>query len=98
LDLRTGGTYRLRFANITTRRPGIQLALSRDGAVARWTQIAKDGAELPRERRVPTAARVGITIGDTRDVEFTPIERGDMRLDVLTASGRSLGAIALHVR
>ena len=98
LDLRTGGTYRLRFANITTRRPGIQLALSRDGAVARWTQIAKDGAELPRERRVPTAARVGITIGDTRDVKFTPIERGDMRLDVLTASGRSLGAIALHVR
>jgi len=91
-------SYRMRFANITTRRSGIQLALSRDGTVTTWTQIAKDGADVPRERRVPTAARVGLTIGDTRDVEFTPTERGEMRLDVLTASSKLLGAIVIHVR
>ena len=98
LSLRTGVSYRMRFANITTRRSGIQLALSRDGTVTTWTQIAKDGADVPRERRVPTAARVGLTIGDTRDVEFTPTERGEMRLDVLTASSKLLGAIVIHVR
>ena len=47
--------------------------------------------------RVTTVTEAGKTF-PSNDVEFTPTERGDMRLDLLTASGKSLGAIAIHVR
>ena len=98
LNLQTGVTYRLRFANITVTRPGLQIAMLRDSVLSRWTPVARDGADLPPAQRVMTPSRVGVTIGRTIDFEITPTEPGDMRLEMQTSSGRSLGQIVVHVR
>ena len=98
LDLQTGVTYRLRFANITTTRPGLQIAMFRDSVLSRWTPVARDGADLPPAQRVTTPSRYGVTIGRTADFEITPSEPGEMRLEMQTSSGRLLGKIAIHVR
>ncbi len=98
LDLQTGVTYRLRFANITTTRPGLQIAMFRDTVLSRWTPIARDGADLPPSQRVTTPSRYAVTIGRTADFAITPTEPGEMRLEMQTSSGRLLGKIAMHVR
>jgi len=98
LDLRTGVTYRLRFGNITTGRPGMRIAMLRDSVLAQWTWIAKDGADLPPARRALMPARQLISIGETYDFEVTPTEPGDMRLEMRTSGGRPLAEIVLHVR
>jgi FtsP/CotA-like multicopper oxidase with cupredoxin domain len=98
LNLQTGVTYRLRFANITVTRPGLQIAMLRDSVLSRWTPVARDGADLPVVQRVMMPSRVGVTIGRTADFEITPSEPADMRLEMQTSSGRLLGQIAVHVR
>jgi FtsP/CotA-like multicopper oxidase with cupredoxin domain len=98
LELQPGVTYRLRFANITTTRPGLQVAMFRDTVLSRWTPVARDGADLPPSQRVSTPSRYSVTIGRTADFEITPEEPGDMRLEMQTSSGRLLGKIAIHVR
>jgi FtsP/CotA-like multicopper oxidase with cupredoxin domain len=97
LNLQTGVTYRLRFANITVTRPGLQIALLRDSAVSSWTPVARDGADLPLVQREMTPSRVGVTIGRTADFEITPTEPGEMRLEMQTSGGRVLGKIAVGV-
>jgi FtsP/CotA-like multicopper oxidase with cupredoxin domain len=98
LDLRRGVSYRLRFANITTGRPGMHIDMLRDSVLATWTPIAKDGADLPKARRVMQPARHSISIGETMDFEVTPSSPGAMRLEMLTASGKLLGTLAMRVR
>jgi FtsP/CotA-like multicopper oxidase with cupredoxin domain len=97
LDLRRGIPYRLRFANITTGRPGMRIEMLRDNVLATWTPIAKDGADLPISRRVPRPARQRLSIGETADFEFTPTLPGPMRLEMRTASGRLLGTVMMRV-
>jgi FtsP/CotA-like multicopper oxidase with cupredoxin domain len=98
LDVRRGVTYRLRFANITTGRPGMHIDMLRDSVLATWMPLAKDGADLPEARRVMQPARHSISIGETMDFEVTPSSPGVMRLEMVTVSGKSLGTIAMRVR
>ena len=98
LNLQTGVTYRLRFANITVTRPGLQIAMFRDTVLSRWTRVATDGADLPMSQRVMTPSRYGVTIGRTVDFEITPEEAGDLRLEMQTSGGRVLGKIPIQVR
>ena len=98
LNLQTGVTYRLRFANITVSRPGLQIAMLRDSVLSRWTPVARDGADLPPAQRATTPSRVGVTIGRTADFEITPTEPGEMRIEMQTSGGRVLGQIVVHVR
>jgi hypothetical protein len=98
LDLKTGVTYRLRLANITTTRPGLQVLMFRDSVLSRWTPVARDGADLPPAQRAMTPSRVGVTIGRTADFEITPTEPGEMRLEMQTSGGRLLGKVVMNVR
>jgi manganese oxidase len=98
LDLKTGVTYRLRLANITTTRPGLQVLMFRDSVLSRWTPVARDGADLPPAQRAMTPSRVGVTIGRTADFEITPMEAGEMRLEMQTSGGRLLGKVVMNVR
>jgi FtsP/CotA-like multicopper oxidase with cupredoxin domain len=97
LDLRRGTAYRLRFANITTNRPGMRIEMRRDSVLAMWTPLAKDGADLPASRRMPRPARQRISIGETADFEFTPGLPGPMRLEMLTVAGKLLGTVPIRV-
>ena len=98
LELRSGITYRLRFANITTSRPGMHFDVLRDGDLTEWLPIAKDGADLPPARRIATKAQHTISIGETMDFELTPASPGSMRIDMRTVAGKLLGSIPMHVR
>ncbi len=97
LNLRRGVPYRLRFANITTGRPGMRIEMLRDSVLAMWTPIAKDGADLPIAWRVMRSARQRITIGETADFSVTPMSSGTMRVEMRTASGMRLGTLAMQV-
>jgi FtsP/CotA-like multicopper oxidase with cupredoxin domain len=98
LELRSGLAHRLRMINITIARPGMRMELRSDSAVGTWRVIAKDGAELPAGRQVTTSARQPISIGETVDVEVTPLGMGELRLEARTARGVLLGVVPVRVR
>lgn len=101
LVLRAGTTYRLRFINMTTRRPAIRVELRRDSTLLAWRNVAKDGADLPSSRQVAGVARHDISIGETFDIEVTPDAVGDMRLDMRIGgrfiNGPILGVLPIRV-
>ena len=83
-----GRRHRLRLINIT---PDDIFAVSLQAASlpAEWTPLAKDGATLPDEARLPVPARVTIAVGETYDFELAvPPGRRNYWLEVRTAPGR----------
>ena len=50
--------------------------------VARWTPLAKDGADLPPAMRVPQAGLAMMGPGETADFLYTPLKPGSMQLEV----------------
>ncbi|GLC25714.1 multicopper oxidase domain-containing protein [Roseisolibacter agri] len=77
LTLRAGQRYRLRFINMSVRRSGVILMVTRAGAPATWRPLAKDGADLPPALRAPEPSRRVVSIGETLDVEIVPEAPGD---------------------
>jgi FtsP/CotA-like multicopper oxidase with cupredoxin domain len=82
LELRAGTTYRIRLIQMNVSRSVLWAELWRDTVRARWTPVAKDGADLPEAARVNGVARVRFGIGETYDYEFTPEAPGPMRFEV----------------
>jgi manganese oxidase len=97
LELRAGVRHRLRLINMSTNIPGLRFELTRDGAPVRWRVLAKDGADLPADRRAPRPARQPLSIGETVDVEFTPEQSGDHRITAHLAGGQVVGSLLVHV-
>lgn len=81
ITMTRGETYRLRLVNITLDVANLLVVLKRDSTVQTWTPIARDGADLPVYRRVPTPASVPVTIGETYDVLYTPDRVGTLVLE-----------------
>jgi FtsP/CotA-like multicopper oxidase with cupredoxin domain len=46
--------------------------LTSDAGIARWRQVAKDGADLPPALRTVSPARITLGPGETADFEWTP--------------------------
>ncbi len=97
LDMRVGVAHRVRFINITKARPGLRVELVGAAGVVAWRVIAKDGADLPASRRVTGPARLPISIGETVDVEVTPAEPGELRLEGRAAEGFLLGVMPVRI-
>jgi FtsP/CotA-like multicopper oxidase with cupredoxin domain len=96
LTMKVGTSYRLRFINLTTARPGMYVELRRDSSVVSWRQLARDGAELPESRKGMRRGVQPLTIGQTMDFEVTPREAGDLRL-LAIANRLTLGTLLLRV-
>lgn len=79
LTMRVGETHRLRFIGILPANDML-ISLERGDTVAKWVPVAKDGADLPPARRVETNARTRVSVGETRDMLFTPAEPGEWTL------------------
>ena len=78
-----GQTVRLRFAHISEdERKTVRLLQA--GKEVQWRARAKDGADLPAHQRVEEAAKVDLGVGETRDVEWTPVQAGVYLLEVRT--------------
>lgn len=82
LELTAGVPYRIRLIQIDPNFSVLRAELRRDSAYATWRPLAKDGAELPAERRVPSVSRARLGIGETFDVEVTPDTIGAYRLEI----------------
>ena len=83
IETRAGVAHRLRFVNISPA-DNVGWEIRRDSVPARWTVLARDGADLPEAQRVEDRAFHIIAVGQTFDAEFAPREPGEYVL-------RSLG-------
>jgi len=83
LRLAAGERHRLRVISI---HPDWRIAftLRNDSTVARWRQIAKDGADLPSVLATIQPAHVEMGPGQTADYEFTPTVPGEWVMEVRT--------------
>jgi FtsP/CotA-like multicopper oxidase with cupredoxin domain len=82
-ELEAGTTYRLRLIQIHTQAM-IAFRLGTDTTVARWTPVAKDGADLMPEQSVAKAAYVVMGAGETGDFLYTPERPGLQKLHIQT--------------
>ena len=97
LRLSVGTHYRLRLVNIHTYRPGLRFAVRRDTTLVSWRARAKDGMDLPAERRTLRPAFVPISQGETYDFELVPTEPGLLHVDVEPAAGPPLATMPVQV-
>jgi FtsP/CotA-like multicopper oxidase with cupredoxin domain len=97
LTVQAGVPQRLRFINMTTRRPRIRAELWRDSTLVTWRPLAKDGADLPTRFQGATPARAPISIGETMDFEFFPPSAGDWHVVVRGLNGAVLSTLPIRV-
>jgi manganese oxidase len=72
VSLAFGRRYRLRLINIRTDYSMLLSLVDPSGAPARWTVIAKDGADIPMTQQRETVAELRFAPGEIYDVLFTP--------------------------
>ena len=97
LELEAGSTYRLRIVMIHPQAT-VVIRLGTDTTIAKWTPVAKDGADLTAEQSVPQAASVFMGAGETADFLFTPEKPGPQRIDVRTRQAGWWVPVQLIVR
>jgi len=73
LELKAGVAHRLRIINITGDGVSLTLQLLFVHDPVRWTQLAKDGRELPEADRVARPSRQQVAVGETYDFELAPM-------------------------
>ncbi len=97
LELDAGTTYRLHIIQIHPQ--GIVLfRLGTDTTVAKWTPVAKDGADLPSEQSTPRAAFVMMGAGETEEFLYTPERAGLQKLNIGTRAAGWHVPFLLYVR
>jgi FtsP/CotA-like multicopper oxidase with cupredoxin domain len=85
---KAGARHRVRLINITADDIFTVALQTSDGPV-QWRPVAKDGALLPEEATVATAARQTIAVGETYDFEYqAPEGRKTAWLEVRTPGGK----------
>jgi FtsP/CotA-like multicopper oxidase with cupredoxin domain len=82
VELHLSIPYRLRFINITDNAADLRVRLTNKGVPVQWKVIAKDGADLPPNQLKSSAADLGITVGETYDVEYQSDTPGISDLEI----------------
>jgi len=67
-------------------------------AVEHWTQIARDGADLPPALRTPAPARLRMGPGETSDFLYVPKEPGRMFMEVWIGSPGTRVSLPIEVQ
>ena len=93
--LRVGRPARLRLLNLSTRNPSPTFWLTartdsvfantRDTLVVRWRLVAKDAFDVPAALQTVRPARQTVSMGETYDFEYTPMDPGRLQLEVRTS-------------
>lgn len=96
--LRAGVRHRLRLINITSTNVGLVVFLNDSSGATQWTPLAKDGAELPTERRQPRPARQPLAVGETYDFEISAPEPQNLWLEVRRSSGEWILQAPVRIR
>ncbi|MGB9235361.1 MAG: multicopper oxidase domain-containing protein [Terriglobales bacterium] len=82
VKLKIGTRYRLRFMNITDNISELRVRLTTKDVPVQWKVIAKDGADLPPAQLKYSTADMGITVGETYDVEYQTETAGFASLQI----------------
>ena len=80
--LQTATPYRLRLINITENESDLRVRLLHHGVPVQWKVIAKDGANLPSAQLKVSSADMGITVGETYDVQYQTETPGVVDLEI----------------
>jgi len=83
MELEAGTTYRLHIIQVHPQAV-VTFRIGGDSTIARWTPVAKDGADLPPEQSTPRAAFVLMGAGENGEFLYTPERPGLQRLSVAT--------------
>jgi len=86
IRMTVGDTNRLRIVSIHADEI-LNFRFGTDLAVARWTPIARDGADLPPALRTVAPARIRMGPGETADFLYVPKEAGRMLMEVWIGGG-----------
>jgi FtsP/CotA-like multicopper oxidase with cupredoxin domain len=81
IHMTVGDTNRLRIVSIHSDEL-LKFRLGDDSTVARWTPIARDGADLPPALRRARPATLEMGPGQTADFLYVPDRVGEMELEV----------------
>jgi hypothetical protein len=73
--------HRLRFINMTVRRPRLLVQLMQGDAVRPWRVLAKDAIPLDATRDLQPTFRQ-VALGETLDLGITPALGDELRIDV----------------
>jgi FtsP/CotA-like multicopper oxidase with cupredoxin domain len=93
IRMMVGDTNRLRVVSIHSDEL-LAFRLGDDSTVARWTPLARDGADLPETLRHAQRATITMGPGQTADFTYVPERAGEMQLEVWIATP---GVIATRV-
>jgi FtsP/CotA-like multicopper oxidase with cupredoxin domain len=106
--LHAGRPARLRFLNLSTAnpvpwvwltaRPDSTLTGGKDTMVVSWRPVAKDGLELTTARQGPQPARQLVSMGETYDFEYTPGQKGTLRLEIRTSATSGVLLVRVPIR
>ena len=96
LHMTVGDTNRIRIVSIHADEV-LHFRFGTDEAAARWTPLARDGADLPTGLRAARSALVSMGPGETADFSFVPTRPGPMMLEVWIAGGQRI-ALPVGVR
>jgi manganese oxidase len=97
VDLHTLTRYRLRLINITDNSADLRVRLTYKGVPVQWKVIAKDGADLPPAQLRSSTADMGITVGETYDVEYQTETPGLADLEIRQPTFSYAGHAAVAV-
>jgi manganese oxidase len=87
VSITAGVSYRFRLMNVTMANPALEFWLVRDGAPVGWTQLARDGFDLPAWQHNRSRARLPVGIGETKDVEVRIARPGRLALELRAGNG-----------
>jgi len=98
ITMTVGDTNRLRIVSIHSDEL-LKFRLGDDSTVARWTPIARDGADLPATLRRAEPAMIMMGPGQTADFLYVPERVGETTLEVWIATPISIGTrVELPIR
>jgi FtsP/CotA-like multicopper oxidase with cupredoxin domain len=82
VKLHAATRYRLRLINITDNAADLRVRLTSHDVPVQWKVIAKDGADLMPAQVKSSPADMGITVGETYDVEYQAETPGLANLEI----------------
>jgi FtsP/CotA-like multicopper oxidase with cupredoxin domain len=98
LELEAGKTHRLHLIQIHPQAAGVFFKLGTDSTTARWTPVAKDGADLPPEQSMPKLASVMMGAGENGVFLYTPERAGLQKLSIHTRAAGWYVPVLIVVR
>lgn len=98
LEMEAGTTYRLHLIQIHAQAATVLFRLGTDSTTARWTPVAKDGADLPPEQSIPKLASVLLGVGENGVFLYTPERPGLQKLAIHTRAAGWHVPVLIFVR